>query len=236
MTSNAGSESHGSDSEPNGDPENNNKNPEGEEDHHTDNEEDPQNNDAPPPPPPVRRSQRDRKKAISEDYVTYMREDVYDIGKVEDPTSYKEAIKSINSSKWQVAMEDELSSMSSNNVWDLVEIPNGAKRVGGKWVYKTNYDSKGNVERFKARLVAKGFTQREGISYNETFSPMSSKDSFGVVMALVEHFDLELHQMDVKTAFLNGELNEDVYMTQPEGFVVEGKEHLACRLKKPSMA
>ena len=122
--------------------------------------------------------------------------------------------------------------MSSNDVWDLVEIPKGAKRVGCKWVYKTKFDSKGNVERFKARLVAKGFTQREGINYNETFSHVSSKDSFRIVMALVAHFDLELHQMDVKTAFLNGDLNEDVYMTQPEGFVVEGKEHLACRLKK----
>jgi hypothetical protein len=99
-------------------------------------------------------------------------------------------------------------------------------------VYKTKYDSKGNVKRFKARLVAKGFTQREGINYNETFSPLSSKDPFRIIMALVAHFKLELHQMDVKRAFLNGDLKENVYMTQHEGFVVEGKEYLACRLKK----
>ncbi|KAK1630563.1 hypothetical protein QYE76_004878 [Lolium multiflorum] len=173
---------------------------EGEENHQSDNEEDPHNNNAPPPPSPVRRSHRERRKAISDDYITYMSEDVDDIGKVEDPTSYKEAIKSLNSSKWQIAMEDELKSMSSNDVWDLVEVPNDAKRVGSKWIYKTKYDPKGNIER--------------------------------IVMALVAHFDLELHQMDVKTAFLNGDLDEDVYMTQPEGFVVEGKEHLACRLKK----
>ncbi|KAK1626067.1 hypothetical protein QYE76_000382 [Lolium multiflorum] len=202
------------------------------ENHQSDNEEDLHNNDAPPPPSPVRRSHRERRKAISDDYITYMSEDVDDIGKVEDPTSYKEAIKSLNSSKWQIAMEDELKSMDSNDVWDLVEVPNGAKRVGCKWIYKTKYDPKGNIERFKARLVAKGFTQREGIDYKETFSPVSSKDSLRIVMALVAHFDLELHQMDVKTAFLNGDLDEDVYMTQPEGFVVEGKEHLACRLKK----
>src|SRR3954465_2694531 len=122
--------------------------------------------------------------------------------------------------------------MSSNNVCDLEEIPKGAKTVGCKWVYETKYDSNGNVEKYKARLVAKGFTQREGIDYHETFSPVSSKDSFIIVMALVAHYDLELHQMDVKTAFLNGDLNEDVYMTQPEGFVAEGKEHMACRLKK----
>ena len=129
-------------------------------------------------------------------------------------------------------MEDELKSMSSNDVWDLVEVPDGAKKVGCKWVYKTKYDSKGNVERFKARLVAKGYTQREGIDYKQTFSPVSTKDSFRIIMALVAHYNLELHQMDVKTAFLNGDLKEDVYMDQPEGFVVEGKEHLACRLKK----
>ncbi|KAK1613668.1 hypothetical protein QYE76_019185 [Lolium multiflorum] len=138
----------GSGPQPDGDPEpNDNGNPEGKENHQSDNEEDPHNNDAPPPPSPVRRSHRERRKAISDDYITYMSEDVNDIGKVEDPTSYKEAIKSLNSSKWQVAMEDELKSMGSNNVWDLVEVPNGAKRVGCKWIYKTKYDPKGNIER-----------------------------------------------------------------------------------------
>ena len=122
--------------------------------------------------------------------------------------------------------------MSTNKVWDLVEIPQGAKTVGYKWVYKTKYDSKGNIERFKARLMAKDFTQREGIDYNETFSPVSSKESFRIIMALVAHFNLELHQMDVKTAFLNGDLHEDVSMAQPEGFAVQDIEHLGCRLKK----
>ena len=78
------------------------------------------------------------------------------------------------------------------------------------------------MEKFKARLVAKGFTQIEGIDYNDTFSPVSSKDSLRIVMALVAHYDLELHQIDVKTAFLNGDLHEDVYMAQPKGLVVEG--------------
>jgi len=122
--------------------------------------------------------------------------------------------------------------MRTNNVWDLVKIPNGAKTIGCKWVYKTKRDSKENIERFKARFMAKDFTQREGIDYNETFSPVSSKDSFRIIMALVAHYDLELHQMDVKTSFLNGDLHENVYMAQPEGFAMEGKEHLGCRLKK----
>src|SRR3954468_23544786 len=93
-------------------------------------------------------------------------------------------------------MKDEMKSMSINDVWDLVEIPKGAKAVGSRWVYKTKRDSKGDIERFKARLVAKGFTQREGIDYNETFSPVSSKDSFRIIMALVARYDLELHQKD----------------------------------------
>jgi hypothetical protein len=122
--------------------------------------------------------------------------------------------------------------MSSNDVWNLVEIPDGAKRVGYKWVYKTKYDSKGKIERFKAKLVAKGFTQKEGTDYIETFSPVSKNDSFRIMMALVAHYDLELHQMDVKTVFLNGALQKNVYMAQPEGFAIEDKEHMGCRLKK----
>jgi hypothetical protein len=137
-----------------------------------------------------------------------------------------------NSKGWLEAMEDELSSMNSNGVWDLVEIPDGAKKVGCKWVYKTKYDSKGKIEWFRARLVAKDFTQREGIDYTETFSPVSKKDLFQIIMALVAHYDLELHQMDVKTAFLNGDLQENVYMAQSKGFIVEGKEHMECKLKK----
>jgi hypothetical protein len=129
-------------------------------------------------------------------------------------------------------MEYELRSMSSNDVWDLVEIPDGAKRVGCKWVYKTKYDSKGKIKRFKVRLVAKGFSQREGIDYTETFSPVSKKDSFRIVMSLVAHYDSELHQMDIKTVFLNDDMQESVYMAQPEGFAIEGKEHMGYRLKK----
>jgi hypothetical protein len=135
-------------------------------------------------------------------------------------------------SKWLEVMQEEMRSMSTNNIWDLEKILKGAKIVGCKWIYKTKYDSNGNVKRFKAQLVAKGFTQREGIDYNETFSPVSCKDSFRIIMVLVAHYDLELHQMDVKTAFLNGDLNENVYIVQPKGFVMKEKEHVGCRLKK----
>ena len=90
----------------------------------------------------------------------------------------------------------------------------------------------GNIERHKARLVAKGFNQREGIDYTETFSLVSKKDSLLIIMALVAHFDFDLHQMDVKTAFLNGNLEEEVYMKQPEGFSSSEGEHLVSKLKK----
>ena len=99
------------------------------------------------------------------------------------------------------AIEDELASMKKNGVWDLVDLPVGCKTIGCKWVFKTKCNANEEVERYKARLVAKGYNEREDIDFKETFSPVCTKDSFRVVMALVTHFDLELHQMDVKTAF-----------------------------------
>ena len=83
--------------------------------------------------------------------------------------------------------------MKDNDVWDFVPLPEGVKLIGCKWIFKTKRDSKGDVERYKARLVAKGYTQKEGIDYKETFSSVSSKDSFMTIMALMAHFNLELH-------------------------------------------
>ena len=125
-------------------------------------------------------------------------------------------------------MKDELDSTKSNEVWDLVELPKGAKAIGCKWVYKTKRDSLGNIERYKVRLVAKGFTQKEGIDYIETFSPVSQKDSLHIVLGLFPHLDLELQQMDVKTTFLNSGLEDEVYMKQPKDFSFREGEHLVC--------
>ncbi|RVW83183.1 Retrovirus-related Pol polyprotein from transposon TNT 1-94 [Vitis vinifera] len=186
----------------------------------------------PPQPAPLRRSQRERRPAITDDYVVYLQESDFDIGIRKDPVSFSQAMESDDSSKWMEAMNEELKSMAHNGVWDLIELPNNCKPVSCKWVFKTKRNAKGNIERFKARLVAKGFTQKEGIDYKDTFSPVSKKDSLRIIMALVAHFDLELHQMDVKTAFLNGNLDEDIYMEQPEGFAKKGNEHLVCKLKK----
>ena len=122
--------------------------------------------------------------------------------------------------------------MKKNYVWKLVKPHPNQKAIGSKWGFKTKRDSNGKVERHKARLVAKGFTQKEGVDYTETFSPVSTKDSFRIIMALVAHYNMELHQMDAKTAFLNGELEEVIHMKQPEGFVEPGKEDHVCKLQK----
>ena len=113
-----------------------------------------------------------------------------------------------------------------------IELSNGVKVIGCRWVFKTKKDSQGNIKRHKKRLVAQGFTQREGIDYIETFSLVSKKAFFRVIMILVAHFDFKLHQMDVKTSFLNGNLEEEVYMKQPEGFSSSESEHLVCKLNK----
>ncbi|KAK4408777.1 Retrovirus-related Pol polyprotein from transposon TNT 1-94 [Sesamum angolense] len=157
----------------------------------------------------VRRSSRVKKSAISSDYIVYLQESDFDIGLENDPTSFSQAMSSENFNLWHNAMKEEIASMDKNQVWELTKLPEGAKHVGCKWVYKTKRNPSGKIERYKARLVAKGYTQKEGIDYRETLSPVSKKDSFRIIMALVAHFDLELHQMDVKTAFLNGDLEEE---------------------------
>ena len=167
----------------------------------------PEHHDNPlPNDPELRRSTRIKRHAILDDYVVYLEE--ADIGIKDDPRTFKEAMESVNSDKWMDAMKGELESMATNEVWDIIELPKGSKVVDCKWVFKTKRDSKGKVERFKARLVAKGFTQRERVDYNETYSPVSKNDSFRIIMTFIAHFNLELHQMDVKTTFLNENLEE----------------------------
>ena len=183
-------------------------------------------------PMPLRRSQRERRPTLPDDYVVYSGEVDYDIGEVIDHVTFLDVVHSPQYDKWNIAMKEEMLSMANNGVCDLVEMPENFKPIGCKWVFKTKKDVKGKIKRFKSILVAKGYTQKEGVDYTETFSPVSSKDSFRIIMALTKHFNLELHQMDVKTVFLNGDLYEEVYMQQPEGFVVDGKEDMVCRLKK----
>jgi len=144
---------------------------------------------------PLRRSVRKRKNSIPYDYIIFLLEHEGDIGLTEDnPTNYCQTMCSSNSQNWVDVMKDEMKSMQDNDVWNLVEFPKGVKPIGCKWIFKTKRHSKGNVERYKACLVTKGFTQKEDIDYKEKFSPVSSKDSFRTIMALVAHYDLELHR------------------------------------------
>ncbi|KAD6795217.1 hypothetical protein E3N88_06113 [Mikania micrantha] len=129
-------------------------------------------------------------------------------------------------------MDAELQSMHDNQVWDLVDLPPNCKTVGSKWIFKKKTDMDGNVHTFKARLVAKSFTQTQGIDYEETFSPVAMLKSIRILIAISAYYDYEIWQMDVKTAFLNGHLTEDVYMAQPEGFVDPKNPNKVCKLKK----
>ena len=106
-------------------------------------------------------------------------------------------------------MKDEMTSMSQNKVWSSIDFLDGCRPIECKWVFKTKFDAKRHVERYKTRLVAKGYNQREGIDFKETFSHVSTKDSLCIIMAIMAHFDFELHQMDVRKTFLNGNLVED---------------------------
>ncbi|GJX63505.1 retrovirus-related pol polyprotein from transposon TNT 1-94 [Tanacetum coccineum] len=137
-------------------------------------------------------------------------------GKCNDPESFEDAITCDQSAHWREVIEDEQNSMSKNNVWELAELPKGANPVGCNWVFKTKLNPNGNINRYKACLVAKGYTRNEGVDYKETFSPVLRKDSLRIVIVLVAHFDLELHQMDVKTTFLNADLHEDVYKAKTQ--------------------
>ena len=129
-------------------------------------------------------------------------------------------------------METEMRSLLSNKVWELVEPPPNQKIVGSKWVFKQKIDANGIVERYKARLVAQGCTQKFGLDYEETFSPVVRFESIRFLLAMGAQHKLQLHQMDLSTTFLHGELTEEVHMQQPEGFIESGKEHLVCHLQR----
>ena len=122
-----------------------------------------------------------------------------------------------DSVKWLNAMKSKIESMYENQVWNLVDPPEGSKPIECKWIFKKKINADGNVTVYKARLVAKGFRQIQEIDYEETFSPVAMLKSVRILLAIGAYYNYEIWQMDVKTAFLNGMLSEDVYMMQPEG-------------------
>ncbi|GKE93437.1 retrotransposon protein, putative, ty1-copia subclass, partial [Tanacetum coccineum] len=129
----------------------------------------------------------------------------HSLGDLNKPTSYKAAINA------------EMQSMIDNMVWVLVDLPPNYKTVGSKWLFKIKTDIDGNVHTYKARLVKKGYTQLYGVDYEETFSPVADIRAIRILISIATFYDYEIWQMDVKTAFFNGHLDEDIYMVQPRG-------------------
>lgn len=151
---------------------------------------------------------------------------------IDEPITYQYAMTDPESTKWLEAINVEMQSMRENQVCDLVDLPPNSKTVGRKWVFKKKIDMDGNLDTFKARLVAKGFTQTHGVEYDETFSPVTMIKSIRILFSINAYYDYEIWQMDVKPAFMNGHLEEDVYMDQPGGFVKQKHPNKACKLKR----
>lgn len=155
-------------------------------------------------------------------------EELYLMG-IEEPMNFTQAAKNRN---WKMAMEKEIQSIEENKTWKLTELPRGQKVIGVKWIFKLKKDAEGNVVKHKARLVAKGYVQEHGVDFNEIFAPVTRLETVRLLLALAAKEEWEVHHLDVKIAFLNGEINEDVYVTQPEGFVKSGKEKWVYKLSK----
>ncbi|TYJ97307.1 Retrovirus-related Pol polyprotein from transposon TNT 1-94 [Cucumis melo var. makuwa] len=140
--------------------------------------------------------------------------------------------EALQNDKWKIAMDEEIKAIKKNDTWELSTLPNGKKAVGVKWVFKIKRNEKGEVERYKARLVAKGYSQRKGIDYDEVFAPVARLETIRLLIALAAQNNWKIFQMDVKSAFLNGYLEEEVYLEQPPGYSVKGQEDKVLKLKK----
>lgn len=146
-----------------------------------------------------------------------------------EPTTFEEANRD---SKWVNAMTEEINAIERNDTWELTDIPQGHKAIDVKWVFKTKRKSDGKAEKHKARLVAKGYEQQPGYDYQEVFSPVARIETIRLIIALAAQNHWKVHQMDVKSAFLNGPLEEEIFVKQPPGFLKKGKEDKVYRLKK----
>ncbi|GAU11617.1 hypothetical protein TSUD_346090 [Trifolium subterraneum] len=146
-----------------------------------------------------------------------------------EPVNFENAVKD---EKWLSAMNEEIESIERNNTWELVDLPHGKNAIGVKWVYKVKLNPKGEITRHKARLVVKGFLRKEGIDFNEVFAPVERMETIRLVTTMAHYNGWSMHQMDVKCAFLNGPLDEKVYVTQPPGFISKEDEFKVYKLHK----
>ena len=151
---------------------------------------------------------------------------------IDEPSSVEEAMSDPD---WMQAMRSEMSSLHDNQTWELVPRPSGKNVVKSKWLFKIKRNADGSISRYKARLVAQGYSQEQGIDYQEVFSPVARAATIRSLLAVANIHDLEIHQMDVTTAFLNGDLDYEIFMAQPKGFVDSSKPDHVCELKKGSM-
>ncbi|RVW12910.1 Retrovirus-related Pol polyprotein from transposon TNT 1-94 [Vitis vinifera] len=149
-----------------------------------------------------------------------------------EPQTFKEAVNSTEGLMWKEAIKSEIDSILQNHTWELVDLPPGCKPLSSKWIFKRKMKVDGSIDKYKARLVIKGYRQTEGLDYFDTYSPVTRINSIRMVLAIAALRNLEIHQMDVKTAFLNGDLDEEIYMEQPEGFSAPGQEKKVCKLVK----
>jgi hypothetical protein len=145
-----------------------------------------------------------------------------------EPLTFQEVVEE---DCWRFAMEEELHAIQKNNTWELTTLPSNQKAIGVKWVYKIKHTAEGEVSRYKARLVDKGYKQKYGIDYEEVFAPVARLDTVRLLIVLVAHHNWKIYQLDVKSDFLNGILEQEVYVQQPEGFIIEGEESKVYRLK-----
>nr|GEX35059.1 hypothetical protein [Tanacetum cinerariifolium] len=152
----------------------------------------------------------------------------HSLGDLNEPANYKVALSVLEFEKWLVAMNEEMQSMYDNKVWRLVVLPPNAKVIKSKWIYKKKMDRDGKVHIYKARLVAMGCTQTYGVDYEETFSPVADIRAIRILIAIAAYYDYKIWQMDVKTAFLNGFLEEEIY----EGFIDTNHPRKACKLQR----
>ena len=172
-----------------------------------------------------RRSKRQRiAKSFGDVFIVYLVDDV--------PKTLLEAYASPDVEYWKEAEHSEMDPIMSNGTWEITDCPSGCKPVGCKWIFKKKMRPDGTIEKYKARLVVKGYTQKEGEDFFDTYSPVAPIATIRVLLALAAYYGLHVHQIDVKTAFLYGELEEEIYMEQPDGFVVPGEENKVCRLIK----
>ena len=148
------------------------------------------------------------------------------------PANYQEAINSPDSEWWKASMKKEYETLTGYNTWELVEKPPNTNIIGCRWTYHVKHDNLGQTNELKSQLVAQGFSQIPGLNFDATYSPTICFTSIQLILALTCHYNLELQHIDVKGAYLNGVLENNVYMKQPKGFVESGQEHMVCKLKK----